>query len=211
VVADSFVTIAPTQPLWPRMPEPREEPEPEPRPEPIGATPPPPRTVSAGGLARVAAPAEVPAPFVEASVEARGAPTPHEQAYEISGGWRRAAFAGSVPPSARGPSGVPGSPWGGSAQPQRARGEEEVAPARDFWLVADAELIVFGATDPRATVTIGGQKIQLRPDGSFSVRMAFPDGKITMPIVAIAEDGEQRRGMVMRYERATGPDEPVES
>jgi hypothetical protein len=90
-------------------------------------------------------------------------------------------------------------------------GGEEVGKERGFWLVADAELIVFGATDPRATVTLAGQKIRLREDGTFSVRMAFPDGKITIPIVAVAEDGEQRRGMVMRFDRATGPDERVES
>ncbi|NJN58544.1 MAG: DUF4912 domain-containing protein, partial [Leptolyngbyaceae cyanobacterium SL_5_9] len=34
---------------------------------------------------------------------------------------------------------------------------------RKFWLVADAELIVYGATEPNATVTIDGQPIQLNP------------------------------------------------
>ena len=33
-----------------------------------------------------------------------------------------------------------------------------VAPRqRSFWLVADAELIVYGATDPSARLTIGGE------------------------------------------------------
>ncbi|MEB3212315.1 MAG: DUF4912 domain-containing protein, partial [Leptolyngbyaceae bacterium] len=36
---------------------------------------------------------------------------------------------------------------------------------RQFWLVADAELIVYGATEPDATVTIGGRPIKLNPDG----------------------------------------------
>lgn len=202
VVADTFVTITPTQPLWPRSRAPRRAPEP------VRAAPP----AGAPEGARAGAPAE--AAGAEARGGAAGGPAPHEAAYEVSGG-ARAGFAGSVPWSARGPAGVPGpggvpgSPWG-SAQPLPARGEE-AAGERSFWLIADAELIVFGATDPKATVTVGGQKIRLRDDGTFSVRMAFPDGKITMPIVAIAEDGEQRRGMVMRFERATGPDEPVES
>jgi hypothetical protein len=32
---------------------------------------------------------------------------------------------------------------------------------RDFWLVADAELIVYGATEPSANLTIGGRPIKL--------------------------------------------------
>ena len=32
-----------------------------------------------------------------------------------------------------------------------------------------------GATEPDAAVTIGGRKIQLRKDGTFSFRFALPD------------------------------------
>jgi hypothetical protein len=82
---------------------------------------------------------------------------------------------------------------------------ESAIPARprQFWLVADAELIVYGATEPDATVTIGGKPIKLNPDGTFRYHMSFQDGIIDYPIFAVAADGEQNRSIHMRFERQT--------
>lgn len=74
---------------------------------------------------------------------------------------------------------------------------------RKFWLVADAELIVYGATEPDATVTIDGKPIQLSPDGTFRFQMSFQDGVLRYPIVAVAKDGEQTRSIHMDFERKT--------
>ncbi|MCS6782472.1 MAG: DUF4912 domain-containing protein [Gloeomargarita sp. SKYBB_i_bin120] len=74
---------------------------------------------------------------------------------------------------------------------------------RKFWLVADAELIVYGATEPDATVTVGGRKIQLNPDGTFRFQMSFPDGNLDFPIFAVAADGEQTREIHMTFDRRT--------
>jgi hypothetical protein len=74
---------------------------------------------------------------------------------------------------------------------------------RQFWLVADAELIVYGATEPNATVTIGGQPIKLNSDGTFRFQMSFQDGNINYPIMAVAVDGEQTRAIHMTFDRAT--------
>ncbi len=74
---------------------------------------------------------------------------------------------------------------------------------RKFWLVADAELIVYGATEPDATVTIGDRKIKLNPDGTFRFQMSFQDGLIDYPIVAVAADGEQTRSVHMKFNRET--------
>ncbi|MDY7015123.1 MAG: DUF4912 domain-containing protein, partial [Cyanobacteriota bacterium] len=74
---------------------------------------------------------------------------------------------------------------------------------RKFWLVADAELIVYGATEPDATVTIGGQPIKLNPDGTFRFQMSFQDGLIDYPIMAVAADGEQTRSVHMKFVRET--------
>ncbi|MBE9156309.1 DUF4912 domain-containing protein [Nodosilinea sp. LEGE 06152] len=74
---------------------------------------------------------------------------------------------------------------------------------RKFWLVADAELIVYGATEPDATVTIGGQPIKLNSDGTFRFQMSFQDGNIDYPIMAVAADGEQTRAIHMTFDRAT--------
>lgn len=80
--------------------------------------------------------------------------------------------------------------------------ETPVRP-RQFWLVADAELIVYGATEPDATVTIGGRPIELTSDGTFRFQMSFQDGLIDFPIVAVAADGEQNREIHMRFTRET--------
>lgn len=74
---------------------------------------------------------------------------------------------------------------------------------RQFWLVADAELIVYGATEPDATVTIGGKVIELSPDGTFRFQMSFQDGLIDFPIKAVAADGEQNREIHMKFTRET--------
>jgi uncharacterized protein len=81
----------------------------------------------------------------------------------------------------------------------------DVIPARprQFWLVADAELIVYGATEPDATVTIGDRKIKLNSDGTFRFQMSFQDGVIDYPIKAVAIDGEQTRSIHMNFERET--------
>jgi len=74
---------------------------------------------------------------------------------------------------------------------------------RQFWLVADAELIVYGATEPDANVTIGGRPIKLNPDGTFRFQMSFQDGLIDYPIMAVAADGEQTRSIHMKFTRET--------
>lgn len=74
---------------------------------------------------------------------------------------------------------------------------------RQFWLVADAELIVYGATEPDATVTIGGRPIKLNPDGTFRFQMSFQDGLIDYPIMAVASDGVQTRSIHMKFNRET--------
>ncbi len=74
---------------------------------------------------------------------------------------------------------------------------------RQFWLVADAELIVYGATEPDATVTIGGRPVRLNSDGTFRFQMSFQDGLIDYPIMAVAADGEQTRSIHMQFTRET--------
>jgi hypothetical protein len=80
---------------------------------------------------------------------------------------------------------------------------EELIRSRKFWLIADAELIVYGATEPDATVLIGGNPIKLNPDGTFRFQISFQDGVIDYPIVAIAADGQQTRSIQMKFERET--------
>ena len=67
----------------------------------------------------------------------------------------------------------------------------------------NAELIIYGATDPGATMSIAGQTVRLRSDGSFSFRFAFPDGDYELPIIAVSPDGVETRSAVLRFERAS--------
>jgi len=74
---------------------------------------------------------------------------------------------------------------------------------RGFWLVADAELIVYGATEPTAKVTVQDKPVKLRPDGSFSLRFALPDGVQEIPIQAISEDGKDSKRIKITVRRST--------
>ena len=77
---------------------------------------------------------------------------------------------------------------------------------RAFWLVADAELIVYGATDPAARLTIGGEDVPLSPDGTFRIQVPFRDGQQVYAIEAVAADGEQRRNIRLEFQRTTPED-----
>lgn len=71
---------------------------------------------------------------------------------------------------------------------EKSRLEEEVKKQRKFWMVLNTELIVYGATEPDASVTIMGKAVKLRPDGTFSIRMALPDGEIDIPVTGVSAD-----------------------
>ncbi|WP_411877019.1 DUF4912 domain-containing protein [Vulcanococcus limneticus] len=77
---------------------------------------------------------------------------------------------------------------------------------RAFWLVADAELIVYGATDPSARLTIGDEEVPLSSDGTFRVQVPFRDGQQVYAIQAVAADGEQKRNITLEFERRTPED-----
>jgi hypothetical protein len=64
---------------------------------------------------------------------------------------------------------------------------------RGFWFRLGTELIVYGATEPDAKVTLQGRPVKLNPDGTFSVRFALPDGEQVIPAVAESRDGVEKR------------------
>lgn len=83
------------------------------------------------------------------------------------------------------------SPFGGEA------GE------KGFWFNVNAELIIYGSTEPDATVTIGDRQIRLRNDGSFSYRFALPDGNYDLPIQATNAEGDDSRNADLSFHRGT--------
>jgi hypothetical protein len=74
---------------------------------------------------------------------------------------------------------------------------------RGFWFNVNAELIIYGATEPDAKVTIGERRIKLRPDGTFSFRFALPDGEYPLPAAAESADGEETREAKLKFSRST--------
>ncbi len=74
---------------------------------------------------------------------------------------------------------------------------------KSFWFNVNAELIIYGATEPSAAVTIGGRQIKLRPDGTFSFRFALPDGQYDLPAVATSSDGTDSRSAELKFSRQT--------
>ena len=81
-----------------------------------------------------------------------------------------------------------------------------VPQARSFWLVADAELIVYGATDPTAKLFIEDEQVPLANDGTFRLQVPFRDGIQNYSIKAIDKDGVDSRNITMKFERVTPVD-----
>jgi hypothetical protein len=80
-----------------------------------------------------------------------------------------------------------------------ALGEIQVIERGGFWFNVNAELVIYGATEPNATVTIAGRPIRLRPDGTFSYRFALPDGCYQLPIKAVSSRGDSRQAELEFY------------
>jgi uncharacterized protein len=80
---------------------------------------------------------------------------------------------------------------------------------RDFAFQVDAELVVFGVTDPNAQVTLKGEPVHLQPDGTFTMRFPLADRRQVLPVVASSNDGTEQRTIVLAVERNTKVMEPV--
>jgi len=75
------------------------------------------------------------------------------------------------------------------------------AAARGFHMHVNAELIIYGGTDPNATVRVDGKTIKLREDGSFSYHFTFPDGRYFVPVEATSPDGVETRSAMLSFLR----------
>jgi len=79
----------------------------------------------------------------------------------------------------------------------------------DFDFHVDTELIVHGTTHPDAQVTLRGEPVKLRSDGTFAVRFNLPDRRHVLPVVASSRDGAEQRTIVLAVDRNTKVMEPV--
>jgi hypothetical protein len=74
---------------------------------------------------------------------------------------------------------------------------------RGFFFQLDAELIVYGRTETGAKVSIDGQDIELRDDGTFTQRLAFPEGALPLDFLAHSADGRDRKRITLSVQRTT--------
>ena len=82
---------------------------------------------------------------------------------------------------------------------------------KKFFFDIDAELVVYGRTDPGATVTMHNEPVKLRSDGSgtFSMRFSLPDCRQIIPAVATSADGMEEQTIVLAIERNTKRLDPM--
>jgi len=73
----------------------------------------------------------------------------------------------------------------------------------------NTELIVHGVADPDAHVTLRGEPVHLRGDGTFAVRFSLPDRRHVLPVVASSADGVEQRTIVLAVDRNTKVMEPI--
>lgn len=107
-----------------------------------------------------------------------------------------------------------GAPWSPGMVPSAAVPMLEFSPSspvvlppevrKGFWFAVNAEVVIYGSTEPDAVVTLAGRVLKLRPDGSFSIRFSLPDGQFLLPITASSADGMERRAAELLLARATG-------
>ncbi len=79
--------------------------------------------------------------------------------------------------------------------------EKQQIVAKEFYLKADTELIVYGETLPNAKLYIFNEVYNLLPDGKFSVRMNLPDGVKEIPIKAVSADESMQQQIVFTITR----------
>jgi hypothetical protein len=72
-------------------------------------------------------------------------------------------------------------------------GRPETEKKRDFFLVVNTELIVYGATVPGSKLTIAGIPKQLNDDGTFSARFKLNIGEHVIPVNAKSADDIDER------------------
>ncbi len=100
-------------------------------------------------------------------------------------------------------------PMGPPAARRMADNDPDDQRSSDFQLEVDAEMIVYGVTQPGSYVTLQGEPVKVQPDGTFRVRVDLPNKRQVLPIVASTADGIERQTVVLAVERNTKSMEPL--
>ena len=88
------------------------------------------------------------------------------------------------------------------APPPRGEGENH-AKNKDFWLKADTEIIIYGATEPDAALTVQDKHVPLAEDGSFTLRFYLKDGETEYPVKATSKCKTMKKQITFVVKRET--------
>lgn len=93
--------------------------------------------------------------------------------------------------------------WASSGAVSSFSGQKVIKSERDFFLEIGTEFILYGRTKPDATLTVDGEKIALRPDGTFTLRYSLPDCHRTLPVHAVSVDKIDSRTITVDIKKGT--------
>jgi hypothetical protein len=85
--------------------------------------------------------------------------------------------------------------FGPAASEEREKGE--------FSFKLETELFIHGSTRPGSCLAVQGDPVELRDDGSFTIRVMQPEGRQVIAFTAMSPRGNERRMIVLGVERNT--------
>ncbi|MBD3263947.1 MAG: DUF4912 domain-containing protein [Candidatus Omnitrophica bacterium] len=74
---------------------------------------------------------------------------------------------------------------------------------RKFFFELNAEVVIYGRTEPDAAVNMNGERVHLRPDGTFTLRFSLPDGDSPFEFKAESGDKLEKREINTYIRRRT--------
>ncbi|TWT48848.1 hypothetical protein Pla111_06240 [Botrimarina hoheduenensis] len=66
-----------------------------------------------------------------------------------------------------------------------------------------AEMVVHGHVAPHTHLTVQGEPVEVSPEGQFAVRVAMPDRRQVIPVVASSADGVNQKTVILGIEKNT--------
>jgi hypothetical protein len=76
----------------------------------------------------------------------------------------------------------------------------EINSARSSQPSIKIELVVYGTSGDASRISLLGKEIETNEDGSFSIRMTLPEGKLELPIKLVSPDGKWEKTIKARIE-----------
>ncbi len=74
---------------------------------------------------------------------------------------------------------------------------------RNFEFTVNADIVIYGQTDPSVQITISGEPIRVANDGSFSIRYNLDEKRQVYPIEAKGSDGIETQQVILAIDRNT--------